>query len=201
VASVLRNVVISDCGTTGFHIELGSTLAALLNCGGSNTVDILDEGAGSSRIVGFNQKSKILDGNSNQDDLKAVYDNSTKLKEFTIDLSQAAGTYDICEADGDILVEQFNTYVSQAGSTFTYATIQTNDDTALFLIDSTDGAVGNLTLGNQIFVNYAPLMMNGKSFRLESGKKLQYTINGDTGSGEIKLVLKYREISASAELI
>lgn len=44
-------------------------------------------------------------------------------------------------------------------------------------------------------------MMTGKHFRIDDGKKLQYTMSGDTGSGEIKLVLKYREISENADII
>jgi hypothetical protein len=197
--NVVDNCVSADCTVSGFEFESGSNLCYLINSGGKNTTNVIDNSSGTSRIINFKEESLIASGLSNQQETRMIHDKISTVKEVTLDLSQAAGTYDALTADGDVLIEGYNVYVSTAGATFNYASIQTNDTTSLVLLSSSDGVAGNLTEGAQSFSGTTPIKFAG--FRLSDGKKIQYTIDGSTGTGAIKLTVKYKQISSGATLI
>lgn len=112
----------------------------------------------------------------------------------SITLTDVAGSYDIATAtDGDIIVEDVLLYMVTAGATFDSVSIQTDDTTPFVVMTDVEGAVGNLTA--QTTVKTAN---SQKSFYLESGKKLQYTITGATGSGSCYIVIKYKIISSGS---
>ena len=116
---------------------------------------------------------------------KLAYQNVSK--ERTVNIAQAANTYDITTATGDVMIERFYVYVATAGATMTSVSIQTNDTTPFYLLSAVEGAVANIVAGS----NINPANKN-YSFKLTSGKKLQFTIVGATGTGELRLVAVYR---------
>jgi len=166
-----------------------------------NTIVPVSPTAGSvndilSKVAGGNTFDKSTDSlEALADTLAILSSRQTQILEKTLDLSQDANTYDITTASGDVFIEDFVIYVATAGATFDSVSIQTNDTTAYSLMTSEEGAVGSLTAG----LNYNTAT-KGKSIRLTSGKKLQYTIAGSTGTGSIKLELKWRPISAGASI-
>lgn len=127
--------------------------------------------------------------------LQPVIINQNKIKEYTLDLAQAANTYDIMTAAADIIFEDFYIYVATAGATFTSVAIQTNDTTVWPLMTAAEGAVASLLAGAHI--NSAT---KGKCFKLTSGKKLQFTIVGLTGTGSLRLGLVYRGVATNVTL-
>lgn len=116
-------------------------------------------------------------------------------KEWTLDCSQAAATYDITTATGDVFVERYYVYVATAGATLTSVAIQTNDTTAFALMTAVEGGVANLLAGSNI--NPAN---KDKSFKLTSGKKIQFTIAGATGTGSLRLGVIYRPVTTGATI-
>ena len=93
----------------------------------------------------------------------------------TIDLQQAAATYDLFTGNAqDVVVERLlirlpNVDVSD-DVTITSISIQTNDTTAQVFISATDGAKANLTAEAQL--GYTGVVM------IKVGKKIQLTIAG-----------------------
>ena len=117
------------------------------------------------------------------------------VKEYAINFAQAAGTYDITTAVGDVLIENYCIYVATAGATFTSAALFINDTTPFNLMTAVEGAVANLTAGK----NMVPANQ-GKAMRVTSGKKIQLTMVGSTGTGTAKLVVTYYPISSGATI-
>lgn len=121
----------------------------------------------------------------------------TIVKEFTVNVQQAAATYDLCTATGgDIYIKSAKVYVGTAVTTLTSVAIQTNMTTATNIMTSTEGGVANLTADKQIVTAFA-----GPSF-LTSAKKIQFTIVGATTAvGTMKLVVEYMRCSNGADLV
>lgn len=118
-------------------------------------------------------------------------------KEYTLNVQQAAATYDICTATGgDILIKNAKVYVGTATITLTSVSVQTNMTTSTVILSAVEGAVANLT-GDKMIV----AAFTGPLF-LSSGKKLQFTIIGTTSAqGTMKLIVEYMRGSAGADLI
>jgi len=96
-----------------------------------------------------------------------------QIKATTIDLNQAAATYDLFTATTqDVVVEKLVLRMpnSALAAPFTYLSIQTDDTTPIVLIDSTAGAVGNLTAEAQLAWTGAILLDAG------TGAKIRLTI-------------------------
>lgn len=128
----------------------------------------------------------------------AIYSNLSTLRSaaFTLDLSKAAGTYDLCVASGgDLVIVGWSIYCTVVGATFTAATIQTNDTVPFVFLDATDGARANFVAGS----NMSPTWFSGAPYPyLRSGKKVQYTITGSTGSGTALCALFYHSLTVGA---
>ena len=118
----------------------------------------------------------------------------SQVQEFTINLAQAAGTYDLCTAAGDVLIEDVQYQVITAGATFTSVAVKNNESTLYTLLTAVEGAVANILAGTTL----RPAAV--QKLRLPSGKKLQYIIVGATGTGVIKAVVTYRPITGGASL-
>jgi hypothetical protein len=117
-------------------------------------------------------------------------------KEFSADLSQAAGTYDICAASGGgCYVEDVVVYVTTAAATLTSVSIQTNQANSTTVMSAVEGAVANLI--SQKVVSLAL----SRPIYLADGQKLQYTIVGATGTGALLVVPKYYPTNSSADLV
>ena len=119
--------------------------------------------------------------------------------EFTANLAQAAGTYDLCTAtNGDILIDPYRCsfYMATAGATFTSVSIQTNQTNTTTLLTSGEGAVANLTAQK----NVAHAIPGSQAFLLKSGQKLQYTIAGSTGTGSMTCTIAYFPVTSGATL-
>jgi len=152
-----------------------------------------DTTGGTSLVSLVKTVSTAVTGVSNV--LATLVGESAVVKEWTLDLSQVAGNYDITTASGDSLVESFAIYVATAAATLDSVKIYTDDTTVFELMTIVEGATANLLEGAQIHT----ANMN-KPFRMTALKKIKYTLAGTTGTGSIKLVLKYYPISASANL-
>ena len=124
---------------------------------------------------------------------KLAYQNVSK--ERTVNIAQAANTYDITTATGDVMIERFYVYVATAGATMTSVSIQTNDTTPFVLLSAVEWAVANLVAG----ANLNPANKNNV-FKLATGKKLQFTIVGATGTGSLQLWVVRRPVTLSASL-
>jgi hypothetical protein len=100
---------------------------------------------------------------------------TAQIKATTIDLQQAAGTYDLFTGMAqDVVVEKLlirlpDVDVSDDGA-LTSISIQTDDTTPQVFISDTTGAVGELTAENQL--GYTGVIM------IKVGKKIQLTIAG-----------------------
>lgn len=117
-------------------------------------------------------------------------------KQATLNLAQAAGTYDLVTASGDVFIplKELALYMATAGATFTSVAIQTNQTTPEVVLTAGEGAVASLPA--QKIVVHA----NEKGIYLASGQKIQYTIVGSTGTGSMIATIFYRAVSAGATL-
>lgn len=113
----------------------------------------------------------------------------------TADLSQAAGTYDLFTAQGDIAINKIAVFSTQNAATFTDVEIKTNQLTPVVLMTTTEGARANLTQGKNI-----DLAAANKFFVLRNGSKIQYTITGSTGTGSLMVVVDTRPLVEGAML-
>lgn len=118
---------------------------------------------------------------------------------FTANLAQAAATYDLCTASGDVLIDLYNlgVYVATAGATLTSVSIQTNQTNATTILSAVEGAVANLIAQKNI-VRAIPVI---GGLVLKSGQKIQFTILGATGTGSLSVIIPYSPITAGATLI
>jgi len=115
-------------------------------------------------------------------------------KEFTLNLAQAAATYDICTASGgDVLVMIAAPFVSVAAVGLVSDSIQSNNTTPDIIMAAGVGLLGSLTAGK----NMAPF---ATAFVLPSGKKLQHTIVGTGSGGTILLAVQYMRLAAGADI-
>lgn len=115
--------------------------------------------------------------------------------EVAVNEAQAAGTYTLLTATGDVLVTVNRFYQITAGATFTSISIQTNDTTAFSLMTSTEGLIANLTASKNITTANITT-----PFLLKSGKLIQLTIAGSTGTGTGTLGLQYVPITSGSYL-
>lgn len=113
-----------------------------------------------------------------------------------MDLSQAIATYDLATATGDVLILGLAPYVTTAGATFTAVTIQSNQTTAFVFMNSTQGAVANLTAQ----ANVATTWTQAQPMQLASGQKVQYTITGAQGTGAMMANFMWLPITNGATL-
>jgi hypothetical protein len=118
------------------------------------------------------------------------------VQEFTADLSQVAGTYDLCTASGDLLVQAIGLYVATAGAVFTSVTIQSNQTTPFVVLNAADGAVANLVAQKSLASSWSQVF----PWSLRSAQKVQYTIAGAQGSGSLKVPILYTPITGGGSL-
>ncbi len=118
-----------------------------------------------------------------------------KTKVFTLNLAQAAATYDLlaCNAGGGVMIESVQFFGTVVGATFTAVTCQSNNTVPEELLSAAEGAVVNIVAGKNI-KNYST------PFYLAASKKLQYTISGSTGTGTVLAIVKYRPTVAGADI-
>ncbi len=115
--------------------------------------------------------------------------------QFTMNLAQAAATYDLCTASGgDVIVWGADVYCTVVGATWTSVTIQTNDTTAFTIMNATQGAVANFTALKNVALTWA----QADKFLLRSGKKIQYTIAGSTGTGSAVVTILGLSVNGGA---
>lgn len=123
-------------------------------------------------------------------------------KQFTANLAQAAGTYDLCQASGsDVYVVGMSVYVQTAGATFTSVAIQTNQTTPQVLLSSSDGAVANLTAQKQLFNSIGGWSQSGGPVLLRDGQKIQFTLVGLTGTGTLLVGFIFMPVNRNGTLI
>lgn len=113
-----------------------------------------------------------------------------------VNCAQAAGSYDLLTAVGDVMIMMQKYYQITAGATFTSLAIQTDDSTPAVLLSAAEGAVANLTLNKNIIstTTNAPVI-------LKSGKKIRMTLVGATGTGTGTLAVMYVPLTSGATLV
>lgn len=116
------------------------------------------------------------------------------VKQFTLDLSQVAGTYDIFTAFvSDVIIEHIVLYIATAGAVLSSVAIKTNQTTAFDVLTAVDGAVANLTSQKNLITTWTQQI----PIILASGQKMQYFLVGVTGSGSIRMTVMYRSFNGS----
>lgn len=113
---------------------------------------------------------------------------------LTLNLAQAAGTYDAGTVSGGaIMIMDAVAYVTVVGATFTSVSIQTNTSTPVELMSAAEGGVANVTANKNLKVFTTRTI-------IPSGSKIQYTIAGATGTGTIQLHLRYQPMANGAAI-
>jgi len=110
-------------------------------------------------------------------------------KESTLDLAQAAATYDALTASGDLQVEAMSFYVSEAGADFTSVAVATDQTNPVTILTAAEGAVANVVAEKTLDFAYARF-----PFQMRDGQKLQYTLVGAGTAGEIRMTVIYRPV-------
>lgn len=124
-------------------------------------------------------------------------------KTFTLNLAQAAGTYDLATASGsgDLLVQldSLGFYVTTAGATFTSVSVQTNQTTPVVLLSAAEGAVASLTVNKNLARNIGTAGF--PAFILRNGQKIQYTLVGATGTGAMIMTIRFFPTASGTTLV
>jgi len=116
--------------------------------------------------------------------------------QFTISLNFGAGTTTVATATGDLIIDAITLYCSVAGAGLTSLAIQTNQTTNYVVLNSTDGAVANLTAGKVIATTWT----QAQPFFLLSGQLIQRTIAGTGTNGTIIMSVRYRGVTTTGSL-
>jgi hypothetical protein len=112
--------------------------------------------------------------------------------QFTMNLAQAAATYDLCTASGgDVLVWAVNCHCTVVGATWTSVTIQSNATTNFVVMNATQGARANFTAGKDVALTWTQV----EKFLVRSGNKIQYTIAGSTGTGSAVVTVMAQSVN------
>lgn len=118
--------------------------------------------------------------------------------QFTMNLAQAAATYDLCTASGgDVIVWGINVFCTVSGATWTSVTIQTNSTTNFVIMNATEGARANFTAGKDV----APTWTQVAKILVRSGNKIQYTIAGSTGTGSAVVTVLCQSVAGAGILV
>jgi hypothetical protein len=116
-----------------------------------------------------------------------------KTKVFTMNLAQAANTYDLCTCTGGVLIDTVQIFGAVVGATFTAVTMQTSNTVPEEILSAAEGAVANIVAGKNI-------KSFTTKFYLATTKKIQYTISGSTGTGSCSIIVTYRPCINGAEI-
>ncbi len=119
----------------------------------------------------------------------------------TIDLHQAAGTYDVATGTAQMvtiesIIFTVNDDVSDDGTGITAVTFQTDTTTEQEFINNVEGTIANLTDESQISWEGAVL--------LRVGDKIQFTIEGGTAAADpttCSVLIKYRAVVDGGYLV
>ncbi len=129
--------------------------------------------------------------------IKQLVSNVPEEAETTIDLNQAAASYDLFTGTTQAVILEglsFKTATGAAGGALTSVSIQTDDATPGVIIDSVNGAVANLT-------SEADLSWTGALY-ITVGTKIRLTIAGGAhGSAYVcQVTAKHRAVVAGGTL-
>jgi hypothetical protein len=117
-------------------------------------------------------------------------------KQFSIDLSKSAGTYDVCTANSeDVMVDLYSIYCTVAAAGLVSVSIQTNDTVPEVIMTAGEGALASLVAGKNISFAYS------RKFLLTSGKKITYTIIGVGTGGTLKFTTLCSSLSGLGNLV
>jgi len=208
VETELAKVPKSDSNVTWNATALGSINAEVDTA--LNTIVPSSPTAGSlndilSKAAGGNTFDKSTDSLEALADTLATIPTVTgagtlQMKATTIDLQQAANTYDLFTgATQAVMVEKLTFALPNVNVAddvnITYITIQSNHSTAQVIFNSTTGAKANLTAEQQ-------LSWNGPPIYLGVGKKIQLTIAGGAADAATvcNVVAEYRAVVSGGTL-
>lgn len=111
----------------------------------------------------------------------------------TANLAQAAGSYTLWTASGDVLIERMAFLVTTAATLLTSVAVTNSETTVLPYLSAANGALAALLAGASLAPYQGPTI-------LRSGKLIQYTLLGLTGTGVMRVVAVWRPLTAGASL-
>lgn len=117
-------------------------------------------------------------------------------QEFSANLGQAAATYDLVTASGDVMITKIVLYLTVAGVGLASVALATNQTVPFAILSAADGAVANLLLGKVLPTTWT----QGQPFVLRSGQKIQYAIVGAGAAGTMKVDVTYLPVTAGATI-
>lgn len=118
-------------------------------------------------------------------------------KEFTANLGQAAATYDLATASGDLIITSVTLYITVAGAGLTSVALQSNSTVPFIVLAAADGLLAALLAGKTLPTTWTQT----QGFGLRSGQKLQYTIVGAGAAGTMKADVTFLPVTAGASLV
>lgn len=121
-------------------------------------------------------------------------------REVAFSLNQAAATYTLFTAVGDVVVEGLSIYcTAAAGAPLTSVTIQTNQTTPYIFLTIVEGAVGNLLAQSNLAM---ASQATGIMPQVRTGQLIQATIaGGASATGVLQVVVRWRPLSGNGLLI
>lgn len=121
-------------------------------------------------------------------------------KEVSFSLNQAAATYTLFTASGDVLIEDISVYCTAAAAgPLTSVSIQTNQTTPRVFLTVAEGGVGNLLAQATIAMAERATRVNTQ---LRSGQLIQAVIaGGASATGVLQIVVKWRPLSGVGMLV
>jgi hypothetical protein len=171
------------CTAGGYETVAGADENLFDHCSQSILCAGPTDGGASNTWANHNQDSQIAAGNTLQEDLAAIEAliaataiGKAQIAATTIDLNQAAGTYDLFTGTAqDVIVEGLVIRMPNivAGGALTSISIQTDDATPVVFVTAAEGAVANLTAEAQL--SWAPA--SGIAL-IKVGTKIRLTIGG-----------------------
>ena len=112
--------------------------------------------------------------------------------QFSMNLGQAAGSYDLCAVSGgDVVIWGMSVFSTANAATWTSVTIQSNSTTPFVFLNATDGARANFTAGKDVPITWTQVA----KCLIHAGFKIQYTIAGSTGTGVALVTILAQSVS------
>lgn len=119
-----------------------------------------------------------------------------RMSEFAINPAQAAGSYTVCTASGDIAIKSAYVYIANACTGLTSVAIQSNSTTPNIIMTAAQGAVASLTADRTIALTAANL----QPWTLRAGRSIRFTIVGTGAAGAIRLGILWCPVTVGGTL-
>ena len=119
-----------------------------------------------------------------------------KIAQATMNLAQAANSYDLLTASGPLVILQASLYCTVVGAVFTSVTIQTSTTVPFVIMNATEGARANFVANSNMAITWTQVQ---KAY-LPSSERIRMTIAGSTGTGTALLTVVYLPLTSAGLL-